>query len=284
MRKMARSEKKYIDIAKIIEESDAGVLKKLPKFIIKLIARIIRQNEMNRILTKYEDYTGVDFLPKMIEEFNLKLEIEGKENLPKNGKCFFASNHPYGILDGLILTLTVSEKYGTLKAIGNDAFMFLPQLRPLIATVNVFGRSSKEYIKALEDTYNSDVPITHFPAGVVSRKYDGKVQDSEWQKSFITKAISCKRDIVPFHFLGKNTRLFYLIFVLRQFLGIKLNIELLLLPREMFKKRNKTIKLIIGKPIPYSMFDKSLSHIEWAQKVRSLVYDLGKKNKLLINK
>lgn len=281
---MTTSEKKYIDIAKIIGESDAGVLNKLPKFIINLIARIIRQNEMNRILTKYEDYTGIDFLPKMIEEFNLKLEIEGKENLPENGKCFFASNHPYGILDGLILTLTVSEKYGDLKAIGNDAFMFLPQLRPLIATVNVFGRSSKEYVKALEETYHSEIPITHFPAGEVSRRYKGKVQDAEWQKSFITKSISCKRDIVPFYFDGKNSRLFYTIFILRQILGIKMNIELLLLPREMFKKRNKTIKLIIGKPISYSMFDKSLSHNEWAQKVRSLVYDLGNKNKLLINK
>lgn len=281
---MARSEKKYIDIEKIIGESDAGVLNKLPKFIIKLIARIIRQKEMNRILTKYEDFTGIDFLPKMIEEFNLNVIIDGKENLPENGKCFFASNHPYGILDGLILTLTVSQKYGTLKAIGNDAFMFLPQLRPLIATVNVFGKSSKEYIKALEEVYNSDVPITHFPAGEVSRRYKGKVQDAAWQKSFITKAISCKRDIVPFYFEGKNSRLFYFIFIIRQILRIKMNIELLLLPREMFKKRNKTIKLIIGKPIPYSMFDKSLSHNEWAQKVRSFVYDLGKKNKLLITK
>jgi hypothetical protein len=83
---MARAEKKYIDISKIIEESDAGVLKKLPKFIIKLIARIIRQNEMNRILNKYEDFTGVDFLPKMIEEFNLNVIVDGKENLPENGK------------------------------------------------------------------------------------------------------------------------------------------------------------------------------------------------------
>jgi putative hemolysin len=281
---MARAEKKYIDISKIIEESDAGVLKKLPKFIIKLIARIIRQNEMNRILNKYEDFTGVDFLPKMIEEFNLNVIVDGKENLPENGKCFFTSNHPYGILDGLILTLTVSQKYGPLKAIGNDAFMFLPQLRPLIATVNVYGQSSKEYVKALEEVYNSDVPITHFPAGEVSRRYKGKIQDAEWQKSFITKAISSKRDIVPFYFHGKNSPLFYTIFVLRQLFRIKLNIELLLLPREMFKKRNKTIKVTIGKPIPYSMFDKSMSHNEWAQRVRSLVYDLGRKNKLLIKK
>lgn len=267
---------KYIDIAKIISEGNSKFLKKLPWFIIKLLERIIRQDEMNDILTRSSAFLGVDFLPKMIEEFNLTLEIEGKENLPEHGKCFFAANHPFGVIDGLVLTHTVSQKYGPLKAIGNDAFMFLPQLRPLIAAVNVYGQSSKEYVKALDETYKSDIPITHFPAGEVSRRYKGKVQDAEWQKSFITKAVSSKRDIVPFYFDGKNSRLFYAINTFRQMLGIKLNIELILLPREMLKKRNATIRLIIGKPIPYSMLDKSSSPHEWAQKIRAHVYDLGK--------
>jgi hypothetical protein len=42
----------------------------------------------------------------------------------------------------------------------------------------------------------------------------------------------------------------------------------------MFKKRNKTIKVKIGKPIPCQKFDKTFSHFEWAQKVRKHVYDL----------
>lgn len=270
---------KYIDIVKIIGESDSELLNKLPGFVVKWIAKIIKQDELNLILGRYADYIGVEFLVKIIEEFNLKLEIEGQENLPKNGKCFFAANHPFGVIDGLVLTLTVSKKYGSLKAIANDAFMFVPQLHPLIAAVNVFERSSKEYVKALGDIYNSEIPITHFPAGEVSRRYKGKVQDSSWQKSFITKAISSKRDIVPFYFCGRNSRLFYLVYMVRQLFGIKINIELLLLPREMFRKRNKTIKVKIGKPIRYQMFDESLSHRDWAQKVRSHVYELGN-NKL----
>ena len=141
---------KYIDITTIIEESNSEILNKLPGFAVKWIAKIIRQDEMNRILGKYSDCTGLNFLINIIEEFNLKLEIEGEENLPENGKCFFVSNHPFGVIDGLVLTFIVLNRYGSLKAIANDAFMFVPQLRPLIAAVNVFGRSSKEYIKALK--------------------------------------------------------------------------------------------------------------------------------------
>ncbi len=272
-----RKDIKYIDIEKIIGESKSEVLKKLPDFIVKLIKRIIRQDDINILLNKYPENKGVDFLDKMIEEFNIKIEVEGKENLPENGKCFFAANHPFGVIDGLVLTNTVSKKYGTLKAIANDAFMFVPQMHPLVAAVNVFGRSSREYMIGLDETYNSETPITHFPAGLVSRIFNGKIQDSVWQKSFITKSISSQRDIVPFYFYGRNSNLFYLVFLIRKLFGIKLNIELALLPHEMFNKRNKTIKVKIGKPISYLSFDKSFTHLEWAQKVRAQVYDLSKK-------
>lgn len=266
---------KYIDIEKTIGERSEGLLKKLPDFVIRILARIIHQDEINYILNKYSDSVGFDFLSKVIAEFNIKLEIEGLENLPENKKCFFAANHPFGFADGLVLTYIVSRKYGELKAIANDAFMFIPQLRPFVVAVNVFDGSSKEYIMELEKTYKQDVAITHFPAGIVSRRHNGKVQDLPWQKSFITKSISSERDIVPIHFHGTNSSLFYLIHSFRMLFGIKANIELMLLPREMFRKRNQTIRVTIGKPIPYQTFNKSLSHMEWAQKVRAQVYDLG---------
>lgn len=266
---------KYIDIEKSIRERKSGILLLLPWFIIKILEKIVYQDGMNYILNKYSDTVGKEFLVKVIEELNLTLEIEGLENLPEHKKCFFVANHPFGIIDGLVLTHIVSDKYGELKAIANDAFMYVPQLRPFVAAVNVFDGSSKEYLHQLEETYRQDIPITHFPAGIVSRRLNGKIQDLPWQKSFISKSISSQRDIVPMHFHGTNSKLFYFIHSTRTFFGINLNIELMLLPREMFNKRNKTIRVTIGKPIPYQTFNKSLSNFEWAQKVRAQVYDLG---------
>jgi putative hemolysin len=264
-----------IDIAKIINESNSELLKNLPVFCVKLIAKIVRQGEMNRILRKYPGITGVDFLTVIIKEFNLKLDIGGKENLPEIGRCIFVANHPLGVIDGLVLGSTIFEKYGSFKAIASEAFLFLPQVHQFIATVNVFENSSKEYVKALDSIYSSDIPITHFPAGEVSRLYNWKVQDTPWQKSFITKAISSERDIVPIYFYNRNSFGFYMIYLIRRMFQIKVNLEFILLPREMFRKKNKTIKAKIGKPIPYQTFDRSLSHFEWAQKVRSQTYDLG---------
>ncbi|HOO69995.1 MAG TPA: 1-acyl-sn-glycerol-3-phosphate acyltransferase [Bacteroidales bacterium] len=272
------NDNKYIDIEKSISESNSKLLKRIPAFAIKWIKLIIKQDEINHILSKYADSSGKDFLDKIIEEFNVKIVIEGKEHLPENGKCFFVANHPYGILDGLILTHIVSEKYGSLKAIANDAFMLIPQLHPFIAAVNVYDRSSKAYVKALDETFAMDIPITHFPAGEVSRVYNKKIQDTEWQKSFIKKAISNNRAIVPIYFYGRNSLLFYTIFSLRRLFHIKVNLELMLLPREIFKKRNETVRVIVGEPIAHQMFVNTKSHRDWAQNVRSSVYNLRNMN------
>ena len=265
---------KYIDIEKTIRESDSELLTRIPPYAIKWIQSIVKQDEINHILNKYSDYSGKEFLDKIIKEFNVTIEVEGKENLPENDKCFFVANHPYGILDGLILTYIVSEKYGRLKAIANDAFMLIPQLHPFIAAVNVYGRSSKAYIKALDDTFAMDIPITHFPSGEVSRVYNKKIQDTVWQKSFIKKAISSDRAIVPIYISGRNSALFYTIFLFRRLFHIEVTLELMLLPREIFKKRNKTVKVIIGEQIPHQLFVETKSHQDWAQEVRSRVYNL----------
>ena len=269
------TQKKHIDVMKTFRESNPKLARTIPRFATRWVEKLIYQDQMNTVINKYIDYVGVEFQPKVIEELNLKIDVQGLENLPESSRGFYASNHPFGILDGLILTYFVGQKYGDLRAIGNDAFLLIPELKPLIAAVNVYGRSSKEYISELDKVYKSDVAITHFPAGEVSRVYNGKIQDAPWQKSFITKAVQSERDVIPFYFHGQNTPLFYKIFRFRNFFRIKINFELVLLPRELFKKKDNKIRLVIGKPIAWQTFDKRMSHYDWAQKVRQYVYSLS---------
>ena len=267
---------KHINVWDAFKVGNPKLARITPRSVIRIVERIICQDKMNDIINRYINDIGVSFQPKIIDELNLKPQIEGLDNLPVNSRCFFAANHPFGIVDGLILTYLVGQKYGDLKAIGNDAFLLVPNLKPLIAAVNVYGRTSKEYVSELEKIFNADFAITHFPAGEVSRIYSHKIQDAPWQKSFISKAIKNKRVVIPIFFEGQNSALFYTIFRIRKWLHIKINFELILLPREMFKKRNSVIKVVIGKPIPWQTFDNKLSHYQWAQKVREYVYILGK--------
>lgn len=265
----------YINIAQIIKDSDSKILKGLPDFVIGIVTVIFRQDDLNKLFSDTSEYSGVEFPPKVIEYLNVKVEVEGKENLPDNGKCFFVSNHPFGFLDGLIQACIVGDKYDDLRIIGNDSLKYVPHLNPIVTNVNVFGQNSRQYIAELEKLYASNIPITTFPAGIVSRIRKRKVQDIVWKKSFIKKAVANKRDVVPMFFKGRNSILFYAIYIFRQIFNIKATIELSLLPWEMFRKRNKAIKVGIGKPISYKSFNRKLSHTEWAQKVKEQVYKLN---------
>jgi putative hemolysin len=127
----------------------------------------------------------------------------------------------------------------------------------------------------IEETYAGDYAVLVFPAGLVSRKQDIGIKDLEWKKSFISKSKKYKKDIVPVYIEGRNSNFFYNFAKLRKRIGIKSNFEMLFLPDEMFSQRGKKVIIHIGKPIPYSCFDKSKSENEWAEEVKQIVYRMA---------
>ena len=134
----------------------------------------------------------------------------------------------------------------------------------------------KKNAELIEKAYASDNQIITFPAGLCSRKQNGKIQDTEWKKSFIQKAVHYQRDVVPVFFEGRNSDFFYRFANLRKTLGIKMNYEMIYLPDEMFKSKHKTYRIHFGKPVPWQTFDNSRKPAEWATWMKEVVYDLKK--------
>ncbi len=73
-----------------------------------------------------------------------------------------------------------------------------------------------------------------------------------YQKLYNTRGILCRRI-----FSGRNSNFFYNLSNIRNFLGIKANIEMLYLADELFKQKGKEINLVFGKTIPWQTFDNS---------------------------
>ena len=90
----------------------------------------------------------------------------------------------------------------------------------------------------------------------------------------MTKSVTTQRDVVPIHFIGRNSDRFYSIAEWCKRLRLKFNLAMLFLPDEMYRGRHGEYKVIIGKPIPWTVFDKSKSPQQWAQEVRAQVYKL----------
>jgi putative hemolysin len=273
---MEKQEEKVlkIDLEQVIRNKNPKLLKLLPGFLIRYLKRVIHQDGLNQVIYNLRNLYDLDYVNQGLKELGATYTVEGLENIPDNGRFIFAGNHPLGGLDGLVLMSAVGRKFSNIKFVVNDLLMNLKNMDGVFVPVNKHGRQSADYAKKIEETYNSDAQILYFPAGLCSRKINGKIIDLPWQRSFLVKSIEYKRDIIPFYFEARNTNFFYNFANTRKMLGIKANIEMLYLVDEMFNQREKKIHIKFGKPIPYTTFDQTKTKMEWVEYVRAIAYSL----------
>ena len=263
-----------IDVRKILFSKNPALSRTIPAFVINYLKRIVHQDELNVFLGKYGHLRDSELIAAGLTHFGIKFNVTGSENIPDSGRYIFVSNHPLGGLDGLVFIYELSKHFPDIKFPVNDILTNIKNLSGIFLPVNKHGTQAKDAARLIEEAYSSDCQILYFPAGLCSRKKRGIIKDLQWHKSFISKSIQHKRDIVPAFFSGRNSNFFYNLSNFRKLVGIKANIEMLYLADEMFKQKDKEISLVFGNPIPWETFDKSRSAIEWAEWVKSITYDL----------
>ena len=265
---------KRIDIKAMFIKKNPGLGKKLPGFVYRYINRIMHIDEINEIIEKHGEERGIEFARSIVKHFNVHETINGLENIPPDGRFIFASNHPLGGFDALLILCNIDRILGETKTLVNDVLMSIPQLKPIFVPLNKHGGHSKEVIKQIHEVYTSSNQILIFPSGFASRKIKGVIQDFEWKKHFIAKAIEYQRDVIPIHVSGRNSNFFYNLANFRVFFKLKWNLEMFFLSDEFFRQKNQRFTITFGKPIPYTQFDKSKTHEQWAAEVRDIVYKL----------
>ena len=270
-------EDKYIDIEKVIASKNKKLAQLLPGFAIGFMKRLIHQEEINEVMNRIGHHTGLDFVNAALDELEIKVEVIGLENIPAEGGVIIAANHPLGGVDGMAFMKAVGQKRQDFQFLVNDMLLNIKNIAMLFVPVNKVGSNPRESLVLIEEAYRKDIAVMIFPAGLVSRKQRHGIKDLEWKKSFVIKARQYKKDIIPVHIEGKNSKRFYNFSRFRQRLGIKANLEMGLLADEMFKQRGKTITIRIGKPIPHQELDHTKTPIEWAAELRELTYDLPNK-------
>ena len=152
--------------------------------------------------------------------------------------------------------------------------MNLPGLALVCIPINKTGGQSRGFPAMVESGFRSDNHMLMFPAGICSRRRGGEIRDVAWKKTFVTKSVEYRRDVVPIHFGGQNSDFFYRLANISDRYVKKVNIAMLFLVDEMYKNVHKTFRVAIGKPIPWQTFDRSRTPAEWAQYVQDRVYEL----------
>lgn len=268
-----------INVGEVLRQRIPRYWRFIPRRLVHWLERTVCQDELNRLLRDNFPRRDADFCRGVLDDLGVTVNFHNLDNLPPKEltRVLFVSNHPLGGLDGMALIDFVRTYYGVApRFIVNDLLNAVEPLSDTFIPVNKHGVQSREAILRLDDAFASDAPLLMFPAGLVSRRgKKGVVADLEWQKMFVAKARQSGRDIIPLHFYGENSSFFYKFAKFRRRIGLKFNIEMIYLPREVFRSKGKTFDVVVGKPIPHASLD-DMSPARKAQQIRQMVYDLEK--------
>lgn len=264
-----------IDVDNVLRTRLPKYYRYIPRFVVRWLERTICQDRLNTILEKMADKNSVDAATAALDEMGITVTASGLDKLP-DGRYMFVSNHPLGGLDGLALISFLGNRYAhKIKFLVNDLLMAVVPLRGVFLPVNKYGHQSRAAASQIEEALKGDDQFITFPAGLCSRMQpDGTIADLPWQKAAVVHAVNYQRDIVPIYFDARNSRFFYRFANWRKRLGIKFNIELIFLPKEMLKQSGSNLRFVVGQPIPWSSLDARAPKQETAR-LRDIVYSMA---------
>lgn len=264
-----------VDVKKVLRDKNPGLDRFIPGFVKSYLRRIVHEDELNFYLENYSHLPTIEFIRACLDHMGITYTAEGLDGIPADGRYIFASNHPFGGLDGVMLAVKVAERFGDVRVVVNDILMNLSPLRPIFVPVNKHGRQNPDYFNMYKEAFASDLPIITFPAGLCSRRNKGEVQDLVWRPNFIKQALANRRDVVPVFFEGRLSDFFYRLSNFRTRMGIRANIEMLYLADEMFRQKGHSFTIRFGAPVPWQEFEGRQVR-ESTELIRSMAYGLRK--------
>ena len=198
-------------------------------------------------------------------ELNVKFDIEKIKNVPKDGPLMIVANHPFGVLDGLIICWLTSKIRSEFKVLTHSMLLRAPETRNHLLPIDFSEskdamKTNLETRKTARKILDDGGTIVVFPGGTVSttkKFYNKTALDPEW-RNFTSRLIKrSKPTILPLHFTGQNSFLFQTASHLSETLRSSL------LFHEVKRRVNTEVPVIIGDPIRYDQIDESLTTVSY---------------------
>ncbi len=249
--------------------------------LIRLVEAATGQRKLKTIYMGHRQcpVPGESFFQSAIRRLalNVLFDPAALDAIPRHGPVVVVANHPYGVLDGLVISWLVEKVRKDFLVLTHSLLLRAPEVRPYLLPVDFSG--SEEALQTnltsrslARDHLARGGCVVVFPAGAVSTAPDrlGRkpAVDSAWQPFTAQLVQRAKATVVPICFMGQNSRLFQVASHVSQ------TLRLSLIFREVKKRIGTDLAVAVGAPIPYAELSGLRDRNDLAVELRRRTYAL----------
>ena len=253
----------------------------LKRFVIRSIERLTGQPYLRWLYEDYRSHPAVNesFWDSAVKRLELTVAYD-KAKLaawPKTGPLVVVSNHPFGVLDGLVASHLVGKVRADFRILANSVLFRADEIRPFLLPID-FAENKAALKTNLQSRAEAKAHLVGggclliFPAGGVSTTptlWHKRAVDTDW-KTFTARMITQARaPVAPMFFAGQNSRLFQLAS------HISLTLRLSLLFKEVHDRIGSEVRVRIGDVVPYEALANITDRTAFMQRLREMTYALG---------
>ena len=224
------------------------------RLLIRGIERLTGGPELQRLYESLDGIDGRELWQAALDRLEITIETDGYsvDDIPPEGPLVLLGNHPFGVVDGLILCALTARLRRDFKVMTNSVLCLDERVNEHLLPIDFAEtreamRTNVTTKKRAVEALASGEAVALFPSGGVAtaRSAFGRAEDLEW-KTFVAKLVrSSRATVVPLFFHGENGRLFQIAS------QVSMTLRLSLLLREVGKKRGSSVRVSIGEPIRY---------------------------------
>jgi putative hemolysin len=253
----------------------------LKRTLIRTIERATGQPHLRNI---YEEYLAerthtAAFWDEALARLALKLDCNFAplDTWPRTGPLVVVANHPYGVLDGIVICHLVSWVRGDFLVLTNELLTRSEELRPYLLPVDfsetddALHTNLKSRAAAKYHLMNGGCVIV-FPAGGVSTTpsiWHRRATDAEWKNLTGRLIAQSRATVAPVYFDGQNSRVFQIAS------HISMTLRLSLLFKEVRDRIGTTLRVRLGNAVPHETLAAIGDRTAIMQHLRDMTYALA---------